>query len=473
MDIPSTILLIIEILLAIIVVGIVFVILIENRNPQKTISWILVLICLPVVGIIFYLFFGQEHWRKRKLMKRMHRRLYEKNIPSLNSNYVTYPPEYDRLISMFTNINDSPVLTGTKIDFYTDGKDQFKQLFEDIGNAMYHIHILYYKIIDDEIGNELKRLLISKVRQGVEVRLIYDDVGSIRTGKKYFHEMKKEGIEVISFLEVKLPKLARRVNYRNHRKIVIIDGKIGYTGGMNVADCYINGFSWGKWKDMQIRMEGNGVKGLQKVFLTDWYFSGKPALHSNSYFPEMPDDGNNPLQIVSSGPTDGYNSIEKGILQAINLAKKSIYIQTPYFIPSEIILSALQTAAISNISVHVMLPCKSDSYFVDRATHSYVRDLVEYGINVYLYEGGFLHTKCMVVDDELVSVGSANMDIRSFELSFETNAFIYDYETAKKAKDIFMDDARDSRQVISSVWRKRPVRRRFMEAVMRIFTPLF
>ena len=285
--------------------------------------------------------------------------------------------------------------------------------------------------------------------------------------------MISEGIEVEPFLEVRFPLLAQRVNYRNHRKIAIIDGRIGYTGGMNIGDCYIEGLPWGKWKDIQIRIEGNGVKGLQQVFLTDWYFSRKIFPQSGFYFPEMPDNGDNPMQIISSGPIDIYNSIEKGILQAINAAKKSIYIQTPYFMPTEVILTALQTAALSGVDIYVMIPQKSDSYLVDKSTHSYINDMLEYGIKVYLYEGGFLHSKSMVIDESLLSIGSANMDIRSFELSFETNAFIYDKATAQSVKNIFMEDVKESIFITKSKWNKRPVSSKLIEAVMRLFTPVF
>lgn len=474
MDLNLSIRAIVEIFLIIIVIGIVVVILSENRNPQKTLSWILVLICLPVIGILLYFFLGREHRRKYKITKKLYRDLdiTHSSLPYINSSE-KYPEEYKKLIKMFGKINDAPVLSGNKIEFFTSAKDKFRQLFIDIENASDHIHILYYKILDDKIGNELKKLLIKKAKLGVEVRVIYDDVGSIRTRKRFFKEMEVEGIEVVSFLEVRLPWIAQRVNYRNHRKIAVIDGKIGYTGGMNVGDCYIEGVSWGKWKDMQIRIEGNGVKGLQKVFLTDWYFTRKEVPQTGHYFPELFDNGNNSLQIISSGPIDAYNSIEKGIFQAINTAKKSIHIQTPYFMPTEAILTALQTASVSGVNVHVMVPAKSDSYLVDRATHSYIKDMLGYGIKVYLYTDGFLHSKSMVIDGSLVSVGSANMDIRSFELSFETNAFIYSEDSAIRAKNIFDQDVEKSQLITKSKWNKRPLVYRLMESVMRLFTPVF
>ncbi|WP_029902121.1 cardiolipin synthase [Prevotella sp. 10(H)] len=473
MDTQAIVFLVLEILLIIMVVSIIFVILSENRSPTKTISWILVLIFLPIVGIILYLFFGEEHRKKYRIVKKLYKGLDTKYTPKYDIHGVNnYPPEYEKLVKMLQNINFAPVLDGNKIDFYASGEEKFRHLFADIEKAKHHVHLLYYKIIDDNIGNRLKDLLIKKVREGVEVRLIYDDVGSIKTRNRYFKEMQKEGIEVGCFLQMKLPWIARRVNYRNHRKLVVIDGTVGYIGGMNVGDCYIEGLKWGPWRDVQIRIEGNGVKGLQHVFFSDWYFSHKSVPELTPYFPTSESKGDNPLQIISSGPIDIYNSIERGMFQAINSAKESICIQTPYFMPTEKILSALQTASISGVKIQMILPRKSDSFFVDRSTHSFVKDLLNYNIKVYLYEKGFIHTKCMVIDDCLTILGSANMDTRSFELSFETDAFVYDRETASKAKEIFAEDLTNSTEVSRTKWDKRHVWRRFMESVMRIFTPL-
>lgn len=473
MNTGAYILLIAEILFLIMIVAVICVIILENRNPLKTISWILVLIFLPVIGVILYLHFGEEHRKKYSILKKLYKGLEKDYSPVFKiESTKCYPQQYNKLVSMLQNINDAPVLGGNNIDFFSDGKEKFRQFFADIDNAKHHVHILYYKIIDDRLGQEFKQLLIKKASQGVAVRVIYDDVGSLRTKKKYFEEMKKGGVEVEPYLEVKIPRIARSINYRNHRKLAVIDGNIGYVGGMNIADCYVEGVEWGCWRDMQIRIEGNGVKGLQKVFLLDWYFTHKSLQQSPYYFPETEIYKDNPLQIISSGPIDKYNSIERGILQAVNGATKNVYVQTPYFIPSENILNALQTAAISGVDIHVMIPKQSDNSFVDGATYSFVKDLLNYDINVYLYSAGFLHTKCLVIDDSLTIVGSANMDVRSFELSFETNAFIYDENTATKAKDIFMKDAEDSQKVLKHEWKKRSLFRRFFESVMRLFTPL-
>lgn len=465
--------LIIEILFVIMIIEIIFIIIMENRNPLKTLSWMMVLIFLPVVGLLLYFFFGEEHRKKYKLLTKHYLDIKEKfsiDIPIEKSDDI--PEQFDQSARMLKTINDAALLGNNKIVFFSEGIKKFTHFFEDIKNAIHHVHILYYKIYDDNIGNQLKQLLIQKAAEGVEVRLIYDDVGSLRAKKSFFEDMKKNGVKVESYLEVRVPRLSRSLNYRNHRKLAIIDGKIGYIGGMNVGNCYVEGVKWGIWRDMHIRIEGNGVLGLQKIFSIDWHVCNKTILNDAKYYPYINNHGPAPMQIISSGPVDVHNCIERGMFQAINVAKENIYIQTPYFIPSENILYALQTAAIRGVEIHIMIPKKSDNFFVDGATYSFVRELLRYNINVYLFNAGFIHSKCIVIDQLLTITGSANMDIRSFELSFETSAFIYDKNTAIKAVEIFSNDTKLSDLVNPDEWIKRPVIRRFFESVMHIFTPL-
>jgi len=394
--------------------------------------------------------------------------------PDFRYNTVLEPDDdYIRLKKLLINIDDAPVLDGNKVDLYSSGKDKFAQLFEDIEKARSHIHLLYYKIGDDCVGNRLKELLIKKVKEGVEVRLIYDDVGSIHTKGRFFSGMEKEGVQVACFLPIRFPYFARRVNYRNHRKIVVIDGEIGYIGGINVEDCYVEGLKWGIWRDLTIRIQGKGVYGLQFVFLTDWYYSRKEVVKSTVYFPELPILGKNPMQVVTSSPVEIFENLAEGFFQAISTAKKNVYIQTPYFIPSEELIKALQNVALSGVEVNVMIPRKSDNFFVEAATLSFIRTLLEHDIRVYLYTAGFLHTKMIVVDEVLTIIGSANMDIRSFELNFEASAFIYDEETAQKAMRIFERDAQDAELVTWDNWRKRSRLRQYFESLMRLLTPLF
>lgn len=474
MDTGSIIQLIIQILYAVTIIGLTTVVISENRNPQKTVSWILILVFLPVVGLILYLFFGQNYRKLRSINKRMLKDLDGKSLPYFNLQEAEEPDDiYRKLKRLLKNVGYSPVLDGNEVRFLSGGKKKFRQLFIDIEQARHHIHLLYYKIESDTLGNQLKELLIRKAREGVEVRIIYDDVGCLKTKSTFWKEMEKEGIVVNCFLPIRFPYIARRVNYRNHRKVAVIDGEIGYIGGINVGDVYADGLKWGAWQDLAIRIRGKGVHALQVIFLFDWYYSQKESLNSAKYFPLLPDFGKNPMQIVTSGPTDMYENLMEGFLQAINGARKYVYVQTPYFIPSDTVVKALQTAAMSGVDVRLMIPVRSDNVFVGASTLSYVRLLLDYNVRVYLYTAGFLHSKLIVVDDSLTIVGSANMDERSFELNFEASAFIYDEESAATAREIFQEDMKDCELILSDEWNKRSKYRQYFESLMRLLTPLF
>jgi cardiolipin synthase len=284
--------------------------------------------------------------------------------------------------------------------------------------------------------------------------------------------MKEAGVEVEAFLPVAFPVLTSRVNYRNHRKIVVIDGEVGYIGGMNVADRYLDGGKFSKWCDLHLRMRGKGVQGLQSSFLLDWYYAHKTYISSRIYFPSLPSFGNNPMQIVTSGPVGIYRNIVQGLFFAFMNAKKSIYIQTPYFIPSESILNALQTASLSGIDVRIVIPKEADTRFAHLATRSFVKELLLCRIKVYFYQQGFIHSKLIAIDDSLTVVGSSNMDVRSFEHNFEVNAFIYDRETCEEAKRIFMHDLNESLQIFPEEWKKRSRKQRFEESACRLLAPL-
>lgn len=474
MDTASIISLIVQILYVGTIIGVIAVVISENRNPQRTITWVLVLIFLPIFGLLIYLIFGENHRREWSVMRRMTKGLDGKSLPYFN----LYDEEadddsYRKLKRLLKKIGYAPVLDGNRIEFYSSGEEKFERLFKDIENAEKHIHLLYYAILSDEVGYRLKDLLIRKVKEGVEVYVIYDDVGSLKAKSRFFKEMEKGGVKVDCFLPIRFPYFARRVNYRNHRKIAVIDGKIGYIGGMNIADQYIKGLKWGAWKDLSIRIQGNGVHALQVVFLLDWYYSHKETLNGSSYFPEIEPQGNNPMQVVTSSPMYTYENLTEGFFQAINSAQKSIYIQTPYFMPSEQIVRAMETAALSGIEVNLMIPRRCDNPLVGAASYSYIRSLLERGVKVWLYTAGFLHSKLIVVDDSLTIVGSANMDTRSFELNFEASAFIYDSETALKAKDIFLGDQKDAIRLEYDKWIKRPRLKRYFESMMRLMSPVF
>lgn len=464
---------VLEILYMMTIVSIVIVVISENRNPIKTLSWVMVLVFLPIIGLIWYLIFGQDITKKQVLSKKMYSKLKNRPLDAIGAlEEFAYPKEHASLVRLLRNFDHTPLLGGNNIQFFTHGEDKFNTLISDIQNAREHIHIEYYVIEDSEIGERIKNALIRKSLEGVEVRLIYDSFGSRKTKKKYFEELRKAGIEAEPFLKLAFPIVTSRINFRNHRKIVVIDGKIGYLGGMNIADRYVKGCSWGVWRDTHVRIEGKGVQGLQSIFLIDWYFVSQTLITSRKYFPELEKYGNIVMQTVNSGPLREEREISHGILQAIYDAKKNIYIQTPYFIPPEAMSEALQAAAIRGLDVRLMIPQKSDMDLVNLASRSYIKEMLQNGVKVYNYEKGFLHSKLMVFDDSLTLVGSVNFDSRSFEQNFEVEGFIYSFDVAQKAHAIFLEDQRFAKELSLKEWLKRPRSARFFESLLRLFAPL-
>ncbi len=462
-----------EIVYLITVIGVITVIISENRNPIKTITWIMVLVFLPIIGFVMYIVFGQNYTKRRFMSKRMYSKIKMRPLAEINPNELThYPSKYIDLIKLLRNSNQAQLLYGSSVEFFVTGRDKFDALFRDLDKATQHIHIEYYAWDDDVIGNLLKDLLIKKSGQGVKIRVIVDGVGSWRVKNSFYEQMRSAGIEVEEFMKVKFPMFTSHVNYRNHRKVVVIDGQVGYTGGMNVADRYINGPSWGNWRDTHIRIEGKGVQGLQSVFLIDWFMVSKSLITARKYFPPLENFGDNIMQVVSSGPYSSAREILQGFMQAIFGAESYIYIQTPYFIPPESLSEALIAASIRGVDVRLMVPRKSDTLLVQLASRSYFKKLLIAGVKVYFYEPGFLHSKLIVIDDSLTMIGSANLDVRSFEQNLEVVAFVYNEVTAMRGKAIFVEDQNNSTAIVLREWIKRPVWLRFKESFLRLFTPL-
>lgn len=473
MEATSHLILIFQILYVVTALGTMIIVISENRNPLKTISWVLILLLLPLVGLIIYYFFGEDSRKQRLISHKMYKKLNRRSIGRKELlETLNPPPEHKGLVSLLNRLKAAPLYGGSNVTFYSNGEEKFKALFEELEKAQKHIHIQYYIFLDDEIGHRTRDILLRKAAEGIEVRLIYDDVGSWKAKRRFFDDMQKAGIEVQAFLKVTFKLLTSRVNYRNHRKVVIIDGKIGFVGGMNVADRYIKGINSGIWRDSHIKVEGKAVAGLQTSFLIDWYSSRREFLASDTYYPLLESKGDNLLQIATSGPVGRFKDIHLGILQAISNAKECVYIQTPYFVPTDALLLAIQTAAMRGVDVRLMLPRHSDTTFVQIASMSYLRDVLDAKVSVFFFEAGFLHSKLMVIDNDLTITGSANMDIRSFEHNFEIDAFIYSKETCENAKAIFYRDMEDSSLLSLEEWEKRPKISKFKESVMRLFSPL-
>lgn len=473
METANRLILIFQILYVVTALGTMIVIISQNRNPLKTISWVLVLLFLPFVGLIMYYFFGEDSRKLRLMSRKMYKKLNRKSISRRQHLENFNPPsEHKGLVNLLNKLNAGPLFDGTKLTLYSDGKTKFEALFSELRKAKKHIHIQYYIFMDDAIGHELRDILIAKAKEGVEVRLIYDDVGSWKARQKFFNEMEKYGIEVQPFLKVAFKLLTSRVNYRNHRKIVVIDGIIGFFGGMNVADRYITGINGGIWRDSHLKVEGKAVSGLQTSFITDWYSSRKEFLSANTYYPLLHSKGDNILQFATSGPVGKYKNIMLGIIHAISNAKEYVYIQSPYFVPTDTLLLTIQVAAKRGVDIRLMIPKKSDTTFVHIATMSFLQEIMETRVKVYLFEDGFIHSKLMIIDDSLTITGSANMDVRSFEYNFEIDAFIYSKDTSLNAKNIFIDDMRRCSLLRLKDWKKRSKVEKFKESIMRLFSPL-
>ena len=451
----------------------IFVVILDNRNPVKTMAWILVLFFLPVVGLIFYLFFGQSTRREHLISRRGYTRLTKRPMAEYQSQVALKTPiERQQLMNFFSRVNGALPFGGNKVTVYVDGTSMLSDLIRELYRAKHHIHIEYYIFNDDEIGRAIRDALIQKAREGIEVRVMYDDVGCWNVKGRFFKTMKEAGIEVYPFLKVVFPIFSSKVNYRNHRKVVVIDGKIGFIGGMNVADRYVKGVAWGKWRDTHFRIEGKGVQGLQSAFLIDWYVVSKKRLKGEVYYPSVPDLSDTIMQIATSGPIGPWRTLLQATIQLIANAKKYVYIQTPYFLPTEGLNQVLQIAALSGVDVRLMLPKHSDTRTANIASHSFIDEMVKAGAKIYFYLPGFLHSKLIISDDYITSIGSANMDFRSFEHNFEINSFVYHKDFALRMKKIFLDDMRHCEQLNPAQWFKRPIKRRLAESFMRLFSPL-
>lgn len=455
------------------IIGVIFVIIMENKNPLKTISWVVVIYFLPFAGLILYFFFGQDIRKKRMISKRIDHQVKDRMFEKFDSS------ELDRiegkahhLIRLLQGNNHALPFAGNKIKIYTTGEEKMAELFEAIEKAIHHVHLQYFKIEDDQIGNQLLDLLARKAKEGVKVRVIYDDAACWKVDKEFYERMKEEGIEVRGFLKVRFPIFANKINYRNHRKVVVIDGYTGFIGGMNIADRYIHGLKWGNWRDTHMKITGRAVYGLQSSFLLDWFFVDQTLVSSRDYFPEIGDYGDVTIQIATSGPTDHWHNIMQAILFALTNAKEYIYIQTPYFLPTDSIMQAFKACALADVDIRLMLPEDADVPMVRSASRSFLKEIMEAGVKVYFYKKGFLHSKAIVWDDYFSTIGSTNIDFRSFEHNFEINAFMYDENTAKDLKRIFLTDQQDSIRIRLKEWIKRPLTERCKESFCRLFSPM-
>ncbi len=448
----------------------------DNRQPAKTMAWALVIWFVPVVGIVFYLFFGVNTRKERLISQRSLDMLSKRSmLEFVEQRDLHLPEEYKPIIDLFVSENFSLPFRDNEVKIHTDGYSFFHALLKEIASAKDHIHMDMYIFEDDALGNLVRDALVAKAREGVEVRLIYDDVGCWNVSNRFFERMREEGIEVAPFLPVRFPSFTSKVNYRNHRKIIVIDGRTGFIGGMNIALRYVKGTKPQPWRDTMLQITGSGVYSLQRAFLVDWYFVDRNLISNRKYYPHTLEDGHSEslLQIVTSGPDTPYPEIMQGYVRMILAAKKYIYIETPYFLPTDPVLFALKTAAAGGVDVRILVPLRSDTKFVEWAGRSYLREMVKAGVIVSYYKAGFLHSKMIVCDDAICSCGSTNVDFRSFENNFESNAFIYDSKVAIAMREIFIEDTTQSLLFTDIPQRLRPnILKRLVESLVRLMSPL-
>jgi cardiolipin synthase len=448
----------------------------DNRQPAKTMAWALVIWFVPVVGIVFYLFFGVNTRKERLISQRSLDMLSKRSmLEFVEQRDLHLPEEYKPIIDLFVSENFSLPFRDNEVKIHTDGYSFFHALLKEIASAKDHIHMDMYIFEDDALGNLVRDALVAKAREGVEVRLIYDDVGCWNVSNRFFERMREEGIEVAPFLPVRFPSFTSKVNYRNHRKIIVIDGRTGFIGGMNIALRYVKGTKPQPWRDTMLQITGSGVYSLQRAFLVDWYFVDRNLISNRKYYPHTLEDGHSEslLQIVTSGPDTPYPEIMQGYVRMILAAKKYIYIETPYFLPTDPVLFALKTAAAGGVDVRILVPLRSDTKFVEWAGRSYLREMVKAGGIVSYYKTGFLHSKMIVCDDAICSCGSTNVDFRSFENNFESNAFIYDSKVAIAMREIFIEDTTQSLLFTDIPQRLRPnILKRLVESLVRLMSPL-
>ncbi|MCH5213985.1 MAG: cardiolipin synthase [Muribaculaceae bacterium] len=461
-------------LYAITIISCVVVLLSENRNPIRSLAWVIALIFLPGIGLIFYIFFGRSMRGRHLISRHNKRKLFRaQSAEKVNLKETSLTSTEQQVVKLTHTLDRYPFTLGNSATLYTTGHDKFEALKRDLRAAQESIFLQYYIFLDDKLGSEIADILIEKAAQGVDVKVIYDHVGSFSASNKFFARLNEAGVKASPFFRVTFPQLANRINWRNHRKIVVIDRKVGYIGGMNIADRYLGDKESGAvWRDTHMRLEGKIVESLIYAFCIDWNFLKKDDRLKVDPI-ELPSPKNDTgMQLLTSGPTDTRNNLELTFLRAIAGATKCVYVETPYFLPTDSLLHALEAAALSGVDVRIMLPYKCDSKMLQYAGFSYITQCLKAGIKVYLYTPGMLHSKLMIVDDSFVTTGSVNFDFRSFENNFEANILIYDAALNRQFKDIFFADLQHCRKLTLSSWKKRPLMHRFLESILRLLSPI-
>lgn len=452
---------------------------IERKDPTTTWAWLLILLILPGLGFVIYILLGQNLSRQKIFKEKI--RVDEHKRKNINENYDSDTPIHDGgerfvdLRNMNFNNSGAKYTTNNNIRVYVNGEDKFKQLIEDIKNAKRYIHIEYYIFKNDMLGKEIIRELTKKAQDGLEVRMLVDSMGSRKLTKKAIKKYLEAGGKFSLFFPGIVPHINTRINYRNHRKIVVIDGEYGYLGGFNVGAEYISKDpEVGFWRDTHVRIQGEAVDDLNERFLLDWCYAADEEIEDYSKYSSNSnkDVGDVGIQIVTSGPDHKEQYIRNAYIKLINNAKENVYLETPYLVPDSPILESLKISALSGVDVRIIIPGKPDHFFMQWAASSYIGELLEAGIKIYNYQNGFIHAKTIVADSKVMSIGTANMDIRSFKLNFEVNAFIFDDRIAKEGEAQFIRDMNASKEMTKEIYNNRSITIRIKESIIRLLSPI-
>ncbi len=453
----------------------------ESKDPSKTFAWLLVMAMMPTLGFFLYLFLGSN---VRKRIKAKNKRGLNKNFvenaailqkiiePQSKMVKLTESHVDDKLINLLLKNSNSPFSINNEVEILQNGIDTFISIKEALLKATKHIHLEYFIIRDDRLGREIKKILIEKAKQGVNVRIMYDSVGSWSLSKTFLNSMKDAGIECYAFLPVISPLLSRELNYRNHRKILVIDGLVGFVGGLNIGVEYLGESELGFWRDTHLKLKGDSVYSLQNIFLNDWYFVSNEELTGKEYFPHSTSCGDKVVQIAASGPDTDWFTIHQSYFTMICTANKRVWIMTPYLVPDEALKMGLRTSALAGLDVRIIIPSKPDHFFVYWASRDNIQELLEAGVRIFTYQKGFVHSKVLIVDDVCVSIGTANFDRRSLQINYEVNAYIYDTDVVSQISNDYENDLLECKEIFLSEYKKRPLEQKVLESIARLVSPL-
>ncbi|NMO95727.1 cardiolipin synthase [Paenibacillus lemnae] len=458
------------------------VLLLEFRNPSKAVAWLFILFCLPLIGFVLYFFIAQDYQKRLKIRNRGTRLFREikghlwDRAAIVHKASDMHNPDFHhnlRLFNLLNHLSETPITGCNSTRVLTDGEEAFSAMLHAMEQAKDHIHVEFYIFRHDTIGTKFQDVMIRKAKEGVKVRLVCDGLGSYKLKRSFINRFKDSGVEFHFFLPAMVSMFNRRINYRNHRKIVVVDGTVGFLGGINVGDDYLGKYpDMGYWRDTHLEVKGDAVYFLQNVFLHDWKLAAGEKILDMSLFPEHQCTGDEQVQILSSGPDLNWNAIQEMCFGSISVAKERIWITTPYFIPDEGVYEALKTAAVSGVDVRIIIPDKADSRLVKLASLSYVEDLITAGVKFYEYQKGFIHAKVLIVDDLIGSVGTANMDMRSFFCNFELTAVMFDKKPIDHLVADFEEDLTNSKAIDEEAFHERGRAQKAAEIFCRMLSPM-